>query len=112
MPVKVIYCPVCQQPYEYCMYSKTAEVCKQTLYTTNEGEYGKIYGSAAPPPPPAPGSEEKKEDEGEAKKKKKHVAFTEPKNIVVFRTTRGKRNFLTIIYGLHLFGLKKFYNLF
>ena len=44
----------------------------------------------------------------ESKKKKKKVAFQEEKHIVVTRSNRGKSNYLTLIYGLHFFGISTY----
>ncbi|KAJ4958180.1 hypothetical protein NE237_025291 [Protea cynaroides] len=128
-PVRVMYCPVCSLPAEYCEFGPNFEKCKpwlienaselypDLLKEANEKEANKVSeklqsvgissaGADGSAPAAAPrGTSTSKPEEvkrlpgGKIKKKEKQ-------EVVIEKVVRNKRKCVTIVKGLDLFGVK------
>ncbi|XP_042516244.1 translation machinery-associated protein 22-like [Macadamia integrifolia] len=127
-PVRVLYCPVCSLPAEYCEFGPDFEKCKPWLIENapdlypdlikeaNEKEANKVSeqlqsvgissaGSDGSAPAPSGGTSTSKKEEvkrlpgGKIKKKEKQ-------EVVIEKVVRNKRKCVTIVKGLELFGIK------
>ncbi|XP_039051318.1 translation machinery-associated protein 22-like [Hibiscus syriacus] len=127
-PVKVLYCPLCSLPAEYCEFGPDFEKCKpwliknapelypHLLKEANEKEAEKvteqlqsagIFSSAdgaASSAQPGNALSSKQEDlkrlpGGKIKKKEKQ-------EVVIEKVVRNRRKCITIVKGLDLFGIK------
>ncbi|XP_077211798.1 translation initiation factor SUI1 family protein isoform X2 [Tasmannia lanceolata] len=123
-PVRVLYCPICSLPPEYCEFGSDFEKCKPWLIENapdlypnlvkeaNEKEAAKgadqlqslgISGSDGASH--SSGTSTSKQEEvkrlpgGKIKKKEK-------KEVIIEKVTRNKRKCVTIVKGLELFGVK------
>uniref|UniRef100_A0A0D6R9F6 Translation machinery-associated protein 22 n=1 Tax=Araucaria cunninghamii TaxID=56994 RepID=A0A0D6R9F6_ARACU len=118
-PVKVLYCPVCSLPAEYCEFGPDFEKCKPWLIqnaphlypdllkeaekTAEQLEGLKISGdqndSSAPTGSASKQEEVKRLPGGKIKKKEKP-------EVVIEKVVRNKRKSVTIVKGLDMFGIK------
>ncbi|KAB1668827.1 hypothetical protein Goshw_027784 [Gossypium schwendimanii] len=127
-PVKVLYCPICSLPAEYCEFGPDFEKCKPWLISNapdlyphllkeaNEKEGEKVSEQlqsvgissaaegAASSAPPGSTVSSKQEDVkrlpgGKIKKKEKQ-------EVVIEKVVRNRRKCITIVKGLDLFGIK------
>ncbi|TYJ29850.1 hypothetical protein E1A91_A06G094500v1 [Gossypium mustelinum] len=127
-PVKVLYCPICSLPAEYCEFGPDFEKCKPWLISNapdlyphllkeaNEKEGEKVSEQlqsvgissaaegAASSDPPGSTVSSKQEDVkrlpgGKIKKKEKQ-------EVVIEKVVRNRRKCITIVKGLDLFGIK------
>ncbi|XP_016754899.1 translation machinery-associated protein 22 isoform X1 [Gossypium hirsutum] len=125
-PVKVLYCPICSLPAEYCEFGPDFEKCKPWLISNapdlyphllkeaNEKEGEKVSEQlqsvgissaaegAASSAPPGSTVSSKQEDVkrlpgGKIKKKEKQ-------EVVIEKVVRNRRKCITIVKGLDLFG--------
>ncbi|KAG6590002.1 hypothetical protein SDJN03_15425, partial [Cucurbita argyrosperma subsp. sororia] len=121
-PVRVLYCPVCSLPAEYCEFGPDFEKCKpwliqnapdlypDLLKEANAKEAGEVsnqlqstsISSAAGDgaTSSAPKQEEVKRLPGGKIKKK------ERQEVIIEKVTRNKRKCITTVKGLDLFGVK------
>ncbi|KAL1325923.1 hypothetical protein HN51_035967 [Arachis hypogaea] len=121
-PVRVVYCPVCSMPPEYCEFGPDFEKCKpwliqnfpdlypDLLKETNERDADKVAdklqgtgissGSSDGAATSAPKQEEVKRLPGGKIKKK------EKQEVVIEKVIRNKRKCITTVKGLELFGVK------
>ncbi|KAJ9183813.1 hypothetical protein P3X46_007620 [Hevea brasiliensis] len=125
-PLRVLYCPVCSLPAEYCEFGPDFEKCKPWLIQNapdlypdlikeaNAKEANKvaeqlqsagISSSGGDGASPSGGTSASKEEEvkrlpgGKIKKK-------ERQEVVIEKVTRNKRKCITTVKGLDLFGVK------
>ncbi|XVF89086.1 hypothetical protein PTKIN_Ptkin19aG0102400 [Pterospermum kingtungense] len=128
-PVKVLYCPICSLPAEYCEFGPDFEKCKPWLINNapdvyphllkeaDEKEAEKVSeqlqsvgissaadGAASSAQPGDTSSSSKQEDVkrlpgGKIKKKEKQ-------EVVIEKVVRNRRKCITIVKGLDLFGIK------
>ncbi|PPD95826.1 hypothetical protein GOBAR_DD07133 [Gossypium barbadense] len=126
-PVKVLYCPICSLPAEYCEFGPDFEKCKPWLISNapdlyphllkeaNEKEGEKVSeqlqsvgissaaeGAASSAPPSTVSSKQedvKRLPGGKIKKKEKQ-------EVVIEKVVRNRRKCITIVKGLDLFGIK------
>lgn len=103
-PLQILYCGECSMPIEYCEYYPNYEKCKDWLQKNMPSEFTKVQigddqGSGA-------GEEEKKRQKrggkGQIKAKKK---VEKEKKVCLFRSSRGKKKFVTVVTGLSTFDL-------
>ncbi|PPS07222.1 hypothetical protein GOBAR_AA13425 [Gossypium barbadense] len=124
-PVKVLYCPICSLPAEYCEFGPDFEKCKPWLISNapdlyphllkeaNEKEGEKVSeqlqsvgissaaeGAASSAPPVSSKQEDVKRLPGGKIKKK------EKQEVVIEKVVRNRRKCITIVKGLDLFGIK------
>ncbi|XWS26417.1 hypothetical protein CRYUN_Cryun26dG0030700 [Craigia yunnanensis] len=126
-PVKVLYCPICSLPAEYCEFGPDFEKCKPWLINNapelyphllkeaNEKEAEKVSeqlqsvgissgadgaASAAQPGDTSSSKQEVKRLPGGKIKKK------EKQEVVIEKVVRNRRKCITIVRGLDLFGIK------
>eukprot|EP00742_Colponemidia_sp_Colp-10_P002688 GILJ01002872.1.p1 GENE.GILJ01002872.1~~GILJ01002872.1.p1 ORF type:complete len:191 (-),score=33.90 GILJ01002872.1:180-707(-) len=88
VPVQVVYCEVCSLPTEYCEYGPTPQAC-----------LAKAVGGVDIDAPP---QEEVKILPGGKKK----VVIKETPKVIIKKTQRNKRKFVTSIIGLESFNIK------
>lgn len=125
-PVRVLYCPICSLPAEYCEFGPDFEKCKPWLIKdapelypdlvreANEKEADKVSdqlqsvgisdGGGAGSTASGDTSSSKKEEVkrlpgGKIKKKEKQ-------EVIIEKVVRNKRKCITIVKGLDLFGVK------
>lgn len=125
-PVRVLYCPICSLPAEYCEFGPDFEKCKPWLIKNapelypdlvreaNEKESDKVSdqlqsvgisdGGGAGSTASGDTSSSKKEEVkrlpgGKIKKKEKQ-------EVIIEKVVRNKRKCITIVKGLDLFGVK------
>uniref|UniRef100_A0A5B7BSR8 Translation machinery-associated protein 22 n=1 Tax=Davidia involucrata TaxID=16924 RepID=A0A5B7BSR8_DAVIN len=121
-PVRVLYCPVCTLPAEYCEFGPDFEKCKpwliknaaelypDLLKEATEKEAENVSGQlqsvgisagdgAAPSGESSSKQEVKRLPGGKIKKKEKQ-------EVVIEKVVRNKRKCITIVKGLDLFGIK------
>lgn len=125
-PVRVLYCPICSLPAEYCEFGPDFEKCKPWLIKNapelypdlvreaNEKEADKVSdqlqsvgisdGGGAGSTASGDTSSSKKEEVkrlpgGKIKKKEKQ-------EVIIEKVVRNKRKCITIVKGLDLFGVK------
>ncbi|XP_043722278.1 translation machinery-associated protein 22-like isoform X2 [Telopea speciosissima] len=127
-PFRVLYCPACSLPAEYCEFGPDFEKCKpwlienapdlypDLLKEANEKEANKVSeqlksvgissaGVDGSAPAATPGTSTSKQEEvkrlpgGKIKKKDKQ-------EVVIEKVVRNKRKCVTIVKGLELFGVK------
>lgn len=124
-PVRVLYCPICSLPAEYCEFGPDFAKCKpwliknapelypDLLKEANEKEAEKVSGQlqsvglssgGADGATPGQASSSKQEEVkrlpgGKIKKKEKQ-------EVVIEKVVRNKRKCITIVKGLDLFGVK------
>ncbi|XP_077211277.1 translation machinery-associated protein 22-like isoform X2 [Tasmannia lanceolata] len=122
-PVRVLYCPICSFPPEYCEFGPDFEKCKPWLIQNtpdlypnlakeaNDKEAAKAADQlqslavscsdgATPSGTPTSKQEEVKRLPGGKIKKK------EKQEVVIEKVVRNKRKCVTIVKGLELFGVK------
>ncbi|MED6186131.1 hypothetical protein PIB30_063889 [Stylosanthes scabra] len=121
-PVRVVYCPVCSMPPEYCEFGPDFDKCKpwliqnfpdlypDLLKEANEKDADKVAdklqgtgissGSSDGAATSAPKQEEVKRLPGGKIKKK------EKQEVVIEKVIRNKRKCITTVKGLELFGVK------
>ncbi|KAK9208233.1 hypothetical protein WN944_000587 [Citrus x changshan-huyou] len=123
-PVRVLYCPICSLPAEYCEFGPDFEKCKPwliknapelypDLLKANEKEAEKVSGQlqlfglssggadgATSGQTSSSKQEEVKRLPGGKIKKK------ERQEVVIEKVVRNKRKCITIVKGLDLFGVK------
>ncbi|XP_023218110.1 density-regulated protein homolog isoform X2 [Centruroides vittatus] len=102
-PIQVLYCGECTMPLEYCEYYPGYEKCKLWLQKNLPDEFErrlKLEGQ----PTTGSGEEEKKRQKrggkGVVKTKKK---VEKEKKVCMFRSSRGKKKFVTVVTGLKTF---------
>ncbi|XP_021668461.2 translation machinery-associated protein 22 [Hevea brasiliensis] len=124
-PVRVLYCPICSFPAEYCEFGPDFEKCKPWLIQNapdlypdlvkeaNLKEANKVAeqlqsasisssggdGATLSGAGSAPKEEVKRLPGGKIKKKEKQ-------EVVIEKVTRNKRKCITTVKGLDLFGVK------
>ncbi|XP_010242230.1 PREDICTED: translation machinery-associated protein 22-like [Nelumbo nucifera] len=128
-PVRVLYCPVCSLPAEYCEFGPDFEKCKPWLIENapelypdllkdrNNKQVDKVSeqlqsvgissggGDVAATVIPSGGTSTSKQEEvkrlpgGKIKKKEKQ-------EIIIEKIVRNKRKCVTVVKGLDLFGIK------
>ncbi|XP_074642633.1 density-regulated protein homolog isoform X2 [Tubulanus polymorphus] len=100
-PLTVLYCGECSMPIEYCEYSANYEECKKWLAENLPAEFEKLsalYDDKATDE--TEGEKKKRQTRGGkgVNKSKKKVAA--PQKICLFRTSRAKKKWTTVITGL------------
>ena len=104
-PMEVIYCRVCGVPPEYCMFDKKdSSECKAWVLQSHPALHDSIYGA----PVEGAAVEEKKEsDQVQPQKKKKKVSIAPTGNadVKVYKTKRGGKKAISIVVGLHHYGI-------
>ncbi|EDQ88213.1 uncharacterized protein MONBRDRAFT_32876 [Monosiga brevicollis MX1] len=99
-PIQVDYCNICTMPYEYCEFSATKKKCLSALTEKNMNLFIKLYGDLNVEEM----AEDKKKGAGPAADGKKGKG-ADVKKIIVTRSTRNKKKFVTSITGLKAYGL-------
>ncbi|XP_028751688.1 translation machinery-associated protein 22-like isoform X1 [Neltuma alba] len=124
-PVRVLYCPVCSLPAEYCEFGPDFEKCKPWLIQNAPQLYpdllkeastdklaeqlqnsGLSSGASDGGATSAPKQEEVKRLPGGKIKKKSGTRFQEKQEVVIEKVIRNKRKCITTVKGLDLFGVK------
>eukprot|EP00045_Choanoeca_perplexa_P010838 m.112409 g.112409 ORF g.112409 m.112409 type:complete len:226 (-) comp15410_c0_seq1:3906-4583(-) len=102
-PIEVECCPVCTMPYEYCEFSPTKKKCLQNLQADKPELFAELYGEVdvETMDEDRKSSRGGKAQPGKPTKKKGE----ENKGVIVSRSTRNKKKFVTTIEGLKKFGL-------
>ncbi|GAA5857360.1 hypothetical protein JCM8547_002241 [Rhodosporidiobolus lusitaniae] len=122
-PVTVLYCAVCSYPPEYCEFNSKAAKCKAWLEEAHPDLFAKYYSESALEDKLANLTVEQraalekdlvkkeKKEEAKAEKEKAKLAAS---NIIIKRSERNKKKYVTSVYGLHHFDvdLKKAAKLF
>ncbi|ORY90856.1 translation initiation factor SUI1 [Leucosporidium creatinivorum] len=119
----VLYCDVCSFPPEYCEFSSKSSKCKTWLQGAHPNLYAKYYSDTALEDKIANLTVEQKEalEKDIAKKERKEEAKAEKEaarvaasKVIIKRSERNKRKFVTSVHGLDFFGvdLKKAAKLF
>ncbi|KAK4049426.1 Translation machinery-associated protein 22 [Microbotryomycetes sp. JL201] len=110
----VVYCAICTFPVEYCEFSSKASKCKAWLQGAHPDLYAKFYSEEALEDKLANLTVDQRENlEKElAKKEKKESAKAEKEakrvaaaKVIIKRSERNKRKFVTSVYGLDKFGI-------
>ncbi|KAA3477451.1 translation machinery-associated protein 22 isoform X2 [Gossypium australe] len=111
-PVKVLYCPICSLPAEYCEFGPDFEKCKPWLISNASDVYPHLLkeatekeGEKVSEQLQSVGStvsskqDVKRLPGGKIKKKEKQ-------EVVIEKVVRNRRKCITIVKGLDLFGIK------
>ncbi|KAK4056296.1 Translation machinery-associated protein 22 [Microbotryomycetes sp. JL221] len=111
---QVVYCAICTFPVEYCEFSSKASKCKAWLQDAHPDLYAKFYSEEALEDKLANLTVDQRENlEKElAKKEKKESAKAEKEakrvaaaKVIIKRSERNKRKFVTSLHGLDAFGI-------
>jgi density-regulated protein DRP1 len=106
-PVKVIYCPTCTMPIEFCEFGASYEQClpwiaKKHPEVLSEADLAEALGKCT-----IEGGDEADEDSKDKKSKIRHKGAAALKTAVVFdtkvviaRIQRQKRKYVTVVAGL------------
>ncbi|SCV72734.1 BQ2448_4271 [Microbotryum intermedium] len=113
-PRHVLYCAVCSFPPEYCEFSSKASKCKTWLQDSHPDLYAKFYSDTALEDKLANLTVEQREalDKDLAKKERKEEAKEEKEKarvaaskVIITRSERNKRKFVTTVHGLDQFDI-------
>ena len=120
-PLTVLYCGECSMPLEYCEYWPATDKCKKWALKNAPDALGKLTVSKAGGSGGAKkggGGEEGGAEEGEGDEKGKHQTRggkgmmrakkkqdRGPKKLVISRSQRNKKKFVTMVTGLGIFGV-------
>ncbi|CAN7945268.1 unnamed protein product [Ixodes hexagonus] len=105
-PLEVLYCGECSMPLEYCEYYPDAQKCKEWLQKNLPEEFERRLNLEDSSQSGAAGDEEKKRQKRGGKgmvKAKKRVE--KDKRVCLFRSSRGKKKFVTVVTGLSTFDI-------
>ncbi|GAA6043064.1 hypothetical protein JCM8097_005145 [Rhodosporidiobolus ruineniae] len=113
-PQTVLYCAVCSYPPEYCEFNSKAAKCKAWLEEAHPDLFARFYSESALEDKLANltveqraaldkdlAKKEKKEEQKAEKEKAKMAAS----NVIIKRSERNKKKFVTSVQGLHYFGI-------
>ncbi|CAG0896078.1 unnamed protein product [Darwinula stevensoni] len=103
-PIHVRYCGNCSMPIEYCEYYPEYEKCKMWLEKNLPAEFDKLLreGEEGAGGEGEEKKRQKRGGKGLLKAKKKNEG---PRAIKLSRAPRGKKKSVTVIAGLHTFGI-------
>jgi len=106
-PLEIPYCGECTLPLEYCEFSPTPEKCLLWVEKNLPDLYERLMKqSDADGKDAEGGGEEKKRQKrggrGVIKAKKKQQG---PQKVMIARSSRGKKKFVTVITGLNTFDI-------
>lgn len=100
-PMEVLYCGICGLPVEYCENGPDDEKCKKWLQDNIPEEFERLSLAVYDGEEKEEGEKKKRQTRGGrgvVKSSKKKQA--QPQKITVFRASRGKKKFMTVVRGL------------
>ncbi|BGP19063.1 hypothetical protein JCM10213_009227 [Rhodosporidiobolus nylandii] len=113
-PQTVLYCAVCSYPPEYCEFNSKAAKCKTWLEGAHPELFAKYYSESALEDKLAHLTVEQraaldkdlaKKEKKEEQKAEKEKAKIASSNVIIKRTERNKKKWVTSVQGLQHFGI-------
>ncbi|GAA6000561.1 hypothetical protein JCM10207_004551 [Rhodosporidiobolus poonsookiae] len=110
----VLYCAVCSYPPEYCEFNSKSAKCKAWLEEAHPDLYAKFYSESALEDKLAHLTVEQKaalekdlakKEKKEEQKAEKEKAKIAASNVIIKRSERNKKKFVTSVQGLQYFGI-------
>ncbi|BFZ54219.1 Translation machinery-associated protein 22 [Savitreella phatthalungensis] len=100
LPTPPVYCGVCSLPPEYCEYQPTVNKCKEWLEEHHVDLFARYFAGV---------SLSEKQQKSTEKHEAKQARALEKKlqsKVLVKRIERGKRKYVTGVFGLEVFGIE------
>lgn len=115
-PLTVLYCGECTMPIEYCEFWPQADKCKEWAVKNAPDAMGKLTVGGGGVEAGGEGGGEEGEGEGDEKGKRqtrggkgmmraKKKQDKGPKKLVISRSQRNKKKYVTVVTGLATFGV-------
>lgn len=112
-PLTVTYCGECSMPMEYCEYWPAADKCKEWALKNAPDAMGKLTVKEETAEGGGGGGEEGEGDEkgkrqtrgGKGMMRAKKKLEKGPKKLVISRSQRNKKKYVTVVTGLATFGV-------